>query len=1033
MASAKSASVRTPQTARAAQTGRSQAARRAALRRVEPSLPQPNQPFFGAHHKYYWLFAVSGFSGLIYESIWTHYLKLFLGHAAYAQSLVLGIFMGGMALGAWLCGRMSQRWRNLLLGYAIVEGVVGVLALAFHPIFVATVDLTLNQLIPHLGSAAQITAAKWSIGALLILPQSVLLGMTFPLMSAGLIRRFPEQPGQRVATLYFANSLGGALGVLGSGFWLIRLLGLPGTVALAGGLNIALALTVAALARASREPEFQSTAPAPAANDAGVSLALLLLVAALTGVSSFMYEIGWIRMLSLVLGSSTHAFELMLFAFILGLALGGLWVRRRIDGIASPTAFLGWVQVLMGASALATLPLYNLSFDAMQALLPMLPKTLAGYTEFNLLSQSIAAVIMLPAALCAGMTLPLITYALLRSGAGERSIGLVYGANTVGAIIGVFFAVHIGMPLLGLKNLIVVGAALDIALGLLLLATCARRIGLRQPAFASVSAVLLLGLCLTLVEFDPYRMVSGVFRGADYRVLSADKAKLLFNRDGKTATISMLETADRVVQVRTNGKADASINLSGSERYQIDEVTMVLSAALPMLLKPDARTVANVGMGSGLTTQVLLANPALQRVDTIEIEEQMVAAARGFWPRNRLAFEDPRSVITIEDAKTFFSNRQQRFDIIVSEPSNPWVSGVSSLFSREFHQLARGYLKPDGVMLQWLQLYEIDEPLVMSVIKSLDENFDDYAIYGANAGDILIVASAGKQLPQLPLALPATPQLAAELKHVGIASPQDIAVRRLATKKSLAPLLKTYAIGINSDYHPVLDQNASAARFIGQGANSLMNLAVEPLPLVEMLSGDHAPWTQTAVSANGHLARMHPGSVAGFLRDHLLGVQSTGFSPEQHATLARQVNDMLAHCARPSDGDAAFALMRIGGLLAPFLQPQELQALWPKVEALPCAQALAGAQRDWLVLLKAVGQRDALVMAQTSSRLFANHEDKTGLRRRYLLSAGMLGYIAAGRPMQAHALWDAQASMALENMAPSLMLRILAAHAGVPL
>ena len=209
MASAKSASVRAPQTARAAQTGRSQAARRAALRRVEPLPPQPAQPFFGAHHKYYWLFAVSGFSGLIYESIWTHYLKLFLGHAAYAQSLVLGIFMGGMALGAWLCGRMSQRWRNLLLGYAIVEGIVGVLALAFHPIFVATVDLTLNQMIPHLGSAAQIAAAKWSIGALLILPQSVLLGMTFPLMSAGLIRRFPEQPGQRVATLYFANSLGG--------------------------------------------------------------------------------------------------------------------------------------------------------------------------------------------------------------------------------------------------------------------------------------------------------------------------------------------------------------------------------------------------------------------------------------------------------------------------------------------------------------------------------------------------------------------------------------------------------------------------------------------------------------------------------------------------------------------------------------------------------------------------------------------------------------------------------------------------------
>ena len=999
----------------------------------EPALPRkPAESRFGAHHKFYWIFAVSGFSGLIYESIWTHYLKLFLGHAAYAQSLVLAIFMGGMALGAWLCGRLSQRWRNLLLGYAIVEGVIGLLALIFHPLFVSTVDLTLNQLIPSLGSSAEITAVKWGIGAALILPQSVLLGMTFPLMSAGLLRRFPDQPGSRIATLYFANSLGGAIGVLASGFWLIRLVGLPGTIGIAGGLNIVLALTVAALARGPGEPEFQKIEHQDEKRDYAVSLALMLAVAALTGLSSFMYEIGWIRMLSLVLGSSTHAFELMLSAFILGLALGGLWVRRRIDSIASPTVFLGWVQVVMGLCALATLPLYNSSFDAMQALMSVLPKTEAGYTQFNLASHGIASVIMLPAAVCAGMTLPLITYALIKSGIGERSIGLVYGANTVGAIAGVLFAVHIGMPLLGLKNLIVAGAAVDIALGVLLLASCVKRIGALQPAAAAIAAVLALGASFTLVSFDPHRMVSGVFRGAGHSLLSAERAKVLFNADGKTATISLLETADKVVQVRTNGKSDASINLSGSERYQMDEVTMVLSGALPLLLKPDARTAANIGMGSGLTTHVLLTDPDLEQVDTIEIEEQMVAAARGFAPRNGLAYEDPRSVITIEDAKTFFSSRQKRFDIIVSEPSNPWVSGVSSLFSREFHKLARSYLKPDGLMLQWLQLYEIDEPLVMSVIKSLDENFDDYAIYGANAGDILIVATAGEQLPQLPSVLPPMPALVAELNHIGILSPQDIAVRRLATKKSLAPLLRTYPIGTNSDYHPVLDQNASRARFIGQGAAGLMNLAVEPLPVVEMLTGDRAQWTRTAVTPNNHLAKMHPSSIAGFFRDYLLGNAITGFSADQSETILKQIQGMLANCARPPDGDAAFALMRIGGLLAPFLQPGELAPVWSKVETLPCARALVGAQRDWLELVKAVGRRDALAMAETSSHLFANHEDRTPLRRRYLLAAGMLGNIAAGRPNDARALWDDHAAQALEKNAPSLMLRILAAHAGVP-
>ena len=273
---------------------------------------------------FYVLFTASGFAGLIYESVWTHYLKLFLGHAAYAQSLVLAVFMGGMAAGAAWCARRSARFTNPLAVYAAVEAVVGLASLAFHPVFAVVTDWSYEWLLPGLGGETLALGAKLAVSCALILPQSVLLGMTFPLMSAGLARAHRGRAGESLSMLYFTNSLGAAVGVLASGFILIDLLGLPGTLVAAGGVNLAIALVVWLLARPARHT---AIIPEPDSRDGTVPL--LLAVAFFTGLASFVYEISWIRMLSLVLGASTHSFEVMLATFIFGLALGGLAVRRR--------------------------------------------------------------------------------------------------------------------------------------------------------------------------------------------------------------------------------------------------------------------------------------------------------------------------------------------------------------------------------------------------------------------------------------------------------------------------------------------------------------------------------------------------------------------------------------------------------------------------------------------------------------------------------------------------------------------------------
>src|ERR1700682_4359301 len=321
---------------------------------------------------YYVLFTASGFAGLIYESIWTQYLKLFLGHAAYGQSLVLAGFLGGIDAVAAACARYSAR--------------------ALHCAFVLLTDCSYDSLLPGLGDESLALAAKLAIACLLILPQSVLLGMTFPLMSAGLARAHPGSPGDSVAMLYFTNSLGAAAGVLLSGFVLIAALGLPGTLRVAGATNLLIAVTVWIVARPAHHAPIRASGAAASAG--------FLFIACFTGLASFIYEIAWIRMLSLVLGASTHSFELMLAPSIFGLALGGLAVRKRVD--LEPARLLGWVQIAMGLLALATLPVYDASFSLMETLMNGLARSATGYRLFNVSGALVAAMVMLPAAFCAG-------------------------------------------------------------------------------------------------------------------------------------------------------------------------------------------------------------------------------------------------------------------------------------------------------------------------------------------------------------------------------------------------------------------------------------------------------------------------------------------------------------------------------------------------------------------------------------------------------------------------------------------------------
>ncbi|HEX9728185.1 MAG TPA: hypothetical protein VGA37_06760 [Gemmatimonadales bacterium] len=789
----------------------------------------------------YLIFAVSGVAGLIYESIWARYLGLFVGHSAYAQVLVLAIFLGGMALGAILVARYTDKVPDPLLAYAGVELMLGVAAFGFHPAYLAVTQAAYDRVFPALAGTAMLTAVQWAIAGALILPQSILLGTTFPLMVAGALRRTALPPGKPIAWLYFANSFGAAVGVLLAGFWLLRLAGLPGTVLAAGMINVVVALTVYLVARSRPIVARVTAVPAVAVRQADGDapdttrwLRFLLLVSFGTAAASFMYEIGWLRMLALVLGTATHAFELMLSAFILGLALGAFWVRERADRWTNPLLALGAVQWSMGLLALATIPLYLASFGWTAHLMNTFARSDGGYAGFTVSRYVICLAIMLPSTFCAGMTLPLITRMLLGRGVGERAIGAVYGVNTLGSIVGVVVAGLIALPLLGLKGLLVLGATIDMGLGVwILFVVRGHNVSLRRLAVGSAMATAVITIASLLAPaFDTTVLASGVFRTG--RLYGPGSVEMQFYRDGRTASVSVVRNvSDGRLVVATNGKSDASLaaawlsacsDTTTKVPLRGDVSTQALAPLITLAHHPGARNAAVIGQGSGMSSHFLLGASNLATVVTIEIEPEMVAASRAFYPANRRVFDDPRSRIVMADAKAYFATRPEPFDLMVSEPSNPWVSGVASLFTSEFYERVTHYLADDGVFGQWVHLYEIDDGLVLNILAAIHQTFPAYEIFLTDGADMLVVATKAASLPSPDWGVIQRVSFASDMCHTVVPSAESLEAMRLTHRRALAPLLDGWRQP-NSDFYPIFDLFGERARYLRRTASGFTGFA----------------------------------------------------------------------------------------------------------------------------------------------------------------------------------------------------------------
>jgi spermidine synthase len=398
-------------------------------------------------------------------------------------------------------------------------------------------------------------------------------------------------------------------------------------------------------------------------------------------------------------------------------------------------------------------------------------------------------------------------------------------------------------------GVLLVWRATDRRLGHGFLAIAPRKLaGGLAAATVAVSA-----LVIVRVQLEQRLLASGVYRHG--MIQKAGVWEMEFYRDGRTATVSAFRvTATDLLTLSTNGKPDASLGREWLQSCESvtkpaaltgDAATQALTPLISMAYVPGARKAAVIGYGSGMTSHVLLGNPKLEEVVTVEIEPEMVKGARVFYPANRRSYDDPRAKLVIDDAKSYFASEHRKFDLILSEPSNPWVSGVSGLFTTEFYGRVRRYLTDDGVLGQWIHTYELSDGLVLSVMAALHQNFRSYEIYIVSGGDLLVVASNRARLPTPDWSVFQQPAVQADLCRFRPVSPEVLEASRLVTRRELAPVLADFGQP-NSDYYPVLDLGAERRRYRHDSARGFNALSAEWHNLLASFMGRRSgPGTDT--------------------------------------------------------------------------------------------------------------------------------------------------------------------------------------------
>lgn len=765
-----------------------------------------------------WLVFCSGATGLIYESLWMRSFGLIFGNTTYAISVILATFMGGLTLGNWLITRWS--FKKNLSAYAIVEGVIGATALLTLPLLHYLPEWWGAFLQKNKLSVPVEMILRTILASLVILPTTLMLGATIPLLMEYLAR-LKKNVHDSLGRLYRLNTLGGAAGAFLAPFVFYPALGLSKTFILAVLINLVIGIT----AWRYSYNEVSTPSPPPPSPTRKITLPLLFILLAFTsGAASFGLEILWTRSYSLIIGSSVYSFNLMLVSFLLGIVFGTLLYEHFWPRIQKPALWLSGSFVTLGVLILLNVALIGLLPEVYFIFMKMFPVSFGIYQAVGFVMCFLS---MLMITTLFGFGFPLITHLLKQENFSAReSTGLLYAWNTLGAITGASVSGFALIPFFGLQTSYVWVAGLLVLVGLLVLGKTLDWGVPSKSAALFITGILLWIMGISYKPWDKHMMTSGIYKyGVEWREnvppgMSLKRKlkeihQILFYKESREGVVSVTQSGpDRFIAV--NGKIDA-----GNSR---DVITQKLIAHVPLALHPNPKKVLIIGWGSGSTAGSTGRHP-VEQIHLVEIEPAMFEAGDFFSELNFGIARDPRFKVIFNDARNVMLTTPEKYDCILSEPSNPWMTGVSNLFTSDFYRIAIKRLTENGIFCQWFHYYNMTLQDIKVQVGTFCKAFPHASLWiippppakkGMTnlTGDLLLIGSVQphildyKRVKQIFELKP----VAEDLRSVSINEELDFLCNYLMNKKDME--LFGSGVGTNTDDHPWIELKAPRGLYI---------------------------------------------------------------------------------------------------------------------------------------------------------------------------------------------------------------------------